>query len=205
MERGDADEKTRQMIVSRLKRGDEAAYRYLYDHHYVLLCKYANNWIQDPFLAETVVEDVIFRIWEMRETLEIHVSLRHYLLRAVRNRCLNHLNRSSERHEVSFSRLQVENEMHEVSGCVSEDYPLGRLLEQELENEIMSAVASLPEECKRVFKKSRFEQMKNEEIAVELNISVNTVKYHLKKALSLLRERLGDYLTGLMLAHLLFV
>lgn len=193
------------IIVMRLKQGDEKAYRYLYEHHYVLLCKYANYWVKDPFLAETLVEDVIFRIWEMRETFEIQVSLRNYLLRAVRNRCLNYLNQSSERHEINFSQLNTEGDMNDLSGLASDEYPLGRLLEKELEEEIINAVESLPEECKRIFKKSRYEDKKNEEIATELNISVNTVKYHLKKALALLRERLGNYLTGLFLALLSFV
>lgn len=193
------------IIVMRLKQGDEKAYRYLYEHHYVLLCKYANYWVKDPFLAETLVEDVIFRIWEMRETFEIQVSLRNYLLRAVRNRCLNYLNQSSERHEINFSQLNTETDVNDLSGLASDEYPLGRLLEKELEEEIINAVESLPEECKRIFKKSRYEDKKNEEIATELNISVNTVKYHLKKALALLRERLGNYLTGLFLALLSFV
>lgn len=193
------------IIVMRLKQGDEKAYRYLYEHNYVLLCKYANYWIKDPFLAETIVDDVIFRIWEIRETFEIQVSLRNYLLRAVRNRCLNYLNQSSERYEISFSQLNMEGDMNDLSGLASDEYPLGHLLEQELEKEIISAVESLPDECKCIFKKSRYENKKNEEIAVELNISVNTVKYHLKKALAFLRERLGNYLTGLFLALLSFV
>ena len=53
---------------------------------------------------------------------------------------------------------------------------------------------SLPEECRRVFKKSRFEQKKYEEIAEELNISVNTVKYHIKNALAYINSHLSDYL-----------
>jgi len=40
---------------------------------------------------------------------------------------------------------------------------------------------------------------KNEEIAQELGISVNTVKYHIKRALSFLRERLRGYLPLLFL------
>ena len=193
------------IIVSRLKQGDEKAYRYLYEHHYVLLCKYANHWIKDPFIAETIVDDIIFRIWEMRETLEIQASLRNYLLRAVRNRCLNYLNQSSEKQEVNFSQLNIGTDIYDIPCLASTEYPLGQLLERELEEAIISAVECLPDECRQVFKKSRYENKKNDEIAVELNISVNTVKYHLKRALAMLRERLGKYLTGLFLAILLYI
>ncbi|HBK29562.1 MAG TPA: hypothetical protein DDZ04_07435, partial [Parabacteroides sp.] len=50
------------------------------------------------------------------------------------------------------------------------------------------------EPCRHVFLKSRFEHKKNDEIAAELGISVNTVKYHIKRALSVLRQDLGRYL-----------
>ena len=73
-----------------------------------------------------------------------------------------------------------------------------RLLEKELEGEIMSAIDRLPEDCQKVFRLSRFEQLKYDEIAQRLNISVNTVKYHIKHALALLHEDLGKYLAAVM-------
>lgn len=182
------------MIISLLKRGDERAYRYVYDHHYVLLCKMAHDFLQDSFWAESIVEDVIFHLWEIRERLDIQSSLRSYLMRAVRNRCLDHLNLEHEKREVRFSNLPLETLDTALFMRKSDQYPLGILLEKELDSEILKAVETIPEESRQVFKKSRFEQMKNEEIAGELGISVNTVKYHIKKSLSVLRAKLGDYL-----------
>ena len=198
------NDSSEQILILHLKRGDEAAYRKLYDLHYILLCKYAAQWVRDPFEAESIVEDVIFRIWEMRERFEIHVPLRSYLLRAVRNGCLNYLNQSSVRYEQSIPDMEADEDEITLPELVDGDYPLGRLLEMELEAEIIAAVESLPEDCKRVFKMSRYGQKKNEEIAIELNISINTVKYHLKRALSLLRERLGKYLIVILSFFLSF-
>ena len=84
-------ENTETLIVEQLKAGNENAYRYLYDHHYALLCHVANGYLKDQFLSETIVGDTIFHLWEIRETLDISVSIRSYLLRAVRNRCINYL------------------------------------------------------------------------------------------------------------------
>ena len=64
----------------------------------------------------------------------------------------------------------------------------------ELDYEIHRAIRHLPDECRRVFVKSRFEEKKYEEIARELGISVNTVKYHIKNALSILCKELDKYL-----------
>lgn len=48
-------ENTETLIVEQLKAGNENAYRYLYDHHYALLCHVANGYLKDQFLSETIV------------------------------------------------------------------------------------------------------------------------------------------------------
>lgn len=53
-----------------------------------------------------------------------------------------------------------------------------------MEIEIEKSINNLPEECRHVFQMSRFDHKKYEDIAQELNISVNTVKYHIKNALA---------------------
>ena len=179
-----------QSIVQKLRNGDQGAYRYLYDRHYVVLCQFANELVGDPFLAETIVGDVIFHLWEIRETLDINSSLRAYLMRAVRNRCYNHISSEKEKKEVRFSKIEPETLGWDAM-IQSDEQPLGILLERELEKEIMKSIDSLGDECKRVFRKSRFEHKKNEEIAQILELSVETVKTQKKKAMYFLRERLG--------------
>lgn len=187
-------------MVEALKRGDEKAYRHLYEHHYAVLCKLANGLLHDSFWAETVVGDTFFHLWEIRESLEITTSLRGYLVRAVRNRCLNRLAQEKDKLETAFSELPLETLDASLIFRADTSHPLGILIEKELEQEIIKAVGEIPEESRAVFKKSRFESKKNEEIARELGISVNTVKYHIKRALSFLRERLDGYLPLLLLA-----
>lgn len=187
-------EQTEQLIVEQLKTGKERAYKFLYDQHYQILCHVASQYVKDDFLAETIVGDVIFHMWEVRETLNITTSLRSYLMSSVRNRCLDYLKSQQCQHEMSMSS-PVFQDFPVLNYIKGDDYPLGKLLEKELEGEIMMAIARLPEDCRRVFHLSRFEEKKYNEIADELGISVNTVKYHIKRALALLHEDLGKYLT----------
>lgn len=49
--------------MRQLQEGNESAYKYLYEHHYVVLCHIAENYVKDRFIAETIVGDVIFHIW----------------------------------------------------------------------------------------------------------------------------------------------
>ena len=191
-------ESTEALLVQQLKNGVDAAYKYLYDQHYQILCHVAAQYVKDDFLAETIVGDVIFHLWEVRETIEINTSVRSYLMTCVRNRCIDYLKSHYHKREVAHSDTGL-RDFPVLQYVKDDDYPLGKLLEKELEDEIMNAINRLPDECRRVFNMSRFENRKYEEIAQELKISVNTVKYHIKHALALLHEDLGKYLTMAMM------
>lgn len=191
-------ESTEALLVRQLKNGVDAAYKYLYDQHYQILCHVAAQYVKDDFLAETIVGDVIFHLWEVRETIEINTSVRSYLMTCVRNRCIDYLKSQYHKREVAHSDTGL-RDFPVLQYVKDDDYPLGKLLEKELEDEIMNAINRLPDECRRVFNMSRFENRKYEEIAQELKISVNTVKYHIKHALALLHEDLGKYLTMAMM------
>ena len=191
-------ESTEALLVQQLKNGVDAAYKYLYDQHYQILCHVAAQYVKDDFLAETIVGDVIFHLWEVRETIVIDTSVRSYLMTCVRNRCIDYLKSQYHKREVAHSDTGL-RDFPVLQYVKDDDYPLGKLLEKELEDEIMNAINRLPDECRRVFNMSRFENRKYEEIAQELKISVNTVKYHIKHALALLHEDLGKYLTMAMM------
>ena len=100
--------------------------------------------------------------------------------------------------EIAFSSL-MPDEITDDKMMISDSHPLGTLLERELEEEIYKAIDKLPDECRRVFDKSRFEGKSYEEISQELGISVNTVKYHIKNALASLQTNLSKYLITLLL------
>jgi RNA polymerase sigma-70 factor (ECF subfamily) len=154
-------------------------------------------------LAETIVGDVILYLWEKRETIEIQSSLRAYLIKAVRNKCLNY---QQLQYVVKETRFPEHEELLDAEGnyLISDSQPLAALLEKELEIEIEKSINSLSDECRKVFELSRFEQLKYEDIAEELNISVNTVKYHIKNALSKLRADLSKYISAWALWLFLF-
>ena len=75
-------------IIKKLKTGDNEAYKYIYDYHYVALCKLSYYLLKDRVQAESIVNDVIFHLWEVRDKLELVPPLRNYLIIAVRNKCL---------------------------------------------------------------------------------------------------------------------
>ena len=176
-------------IIRGVKEGDENAFRSLYDNYYHRLFCISRQYLQDDFLAETIVSDVFFHLWENRKTLDIQISLNAYLIRMVRNFSLNYLQKNYVEKEVSLNGLDITSPLL----FLSDEYPLGRLLEREMSEKLHEEINRLPKETRQVFILSRLEELKHEEIAERLGISVNTVKYHIKQALSILRDRLKDY------------
>ena len=181
------------IIIKKLKAGDNEAYKYLYDFHYVALCKFSYYILKDKTQAESIVSDVIFHLWEIRDNLELIPPLRNYLITAVRNKCLNYLALKQQEVEIRFS--SIEQGGIQLQNIIPDNQqPLGILLKQELENKIQEAIDKLPPVCKQVFTMSRFREMSYEEISKELGISINTVKYHIKSALVILKKELGTFL-----------
>jgi RNA polymerase sigma-70 factor (ECF subfamily) len=180
-------------ILSQLRAGNDNAYRYLFDHYYNSLCRVANFYVEDSFIAENLVGDLIFYLWQQHDSLDIHTSLRAYLFTAIRRRALNYLQEAHVTRETTLS-----DEIASTAYSTAEETPLGTLIEKELEEKIALYVAQLPDECRTVFTLSRNEQLSYEAIAERLGISTNTVRYHIKNALAALRKQLKEYLPVLI-------
>ncbi len=180
------------LIINGLQKGDSEAFKYIFDTHYQVLCHFASRYLRDDYLAESVVSDVIFHLWENHQRIEIDVSLRSYLIRCVRNSCLDFLRSNREKKEIATKTIPPTADRNTVSGTSKQ--PLDQLLDKELAEKLDEAIAALPIECRTVFELSRFAGKKHAEIALELGISINTVKYHIKRALLLLNNSLGRYI-----------
>ncbi len=189
-----------ELLIQRLREGDEKAFKYIYEHHYILLCRFSNQILHDAAVSEEIVDDTIFHLWEHRRQLPDILSLRSYLMQAVRNRCINELRSFRHRTMSNFTAITPRENADFLEAIFKENtQPLGILLQQELEELLCRCVEELPPECREVFKRSRQKNKNNEEIAHELGISVNTVKYHIKNALAFIRKRMAGYLEGVIL------
>ena len=177
-------------ILRELYKGNHKALEQLFQLYYVLLCYEARKYIPEKYIVEELVNDVFLRLWENRETLSITSSLRGYLIRSIHNACLSHLRKN----QVQIAELSDDctgNSLLSIG-----ESPLDYILSKELIEQIDNAIAELPPQYKRVFLLSRYEDKTYMEIADELNISVNTVKLYLKKALSKLRDNLYEFMHG---------
>ncbi|MBK9336999.1 MAG: RNA polymerase sigma-70 factor [Lewinellaceae bacterium] len=172
--------------LQRLRAGDTAALRRLFDRHYPLLLGDMYSYLPDEETCKDLAQDIFVELWRKRETLDIHSSLRAYLRRAAINRALNYIktNRRTVLEDSSSWEDQADTSLQDI----------GRKDEQEhLETALHKAIDQLPEKCRLVFSLSRFEHLSHRQIADQLGISVKTIENQITKAMRLLREAMLHY------------
>ena len=182
-------------LLEQVKEGKVEAFEYIYHKYYNFLCRFSMHFLHDKLMTEEVVDDVLFYLWDHREEINID-SLKGYLVKAVRNRSINAVKAAARNHESFFSYIATNEGVDFIDSLLlpnEESSPMGYLLQNELENVLRKAIENLPKECRTIFKMSRFEGKKYNEIALQLGISVNTVKYHTKNALRILSENISNY------------
>jgi RNA polymerase sigma-70 factor (family 1) len=162
---------------------DVQAFENYYKEHYKFLFLTACKYLENTGLAQEIVNDVFVRLWEDGATISIQSSLKAYIYRAVVNRSLNELdkNKRERQHQIELRRRPEET------------FELREMEENELKIKLYKAIDELPEQCLKVFRMSRFEELKQQEIADRLGISIKTVKNHITHALKQLHRVLGDW------------
>lgn len=168
----------------------EAAFK----NHFKALHAYAITIIRDDAMAEEIVQNVFYKLWKNRETIEINQSLQAYLYRAVYNDSLNHL-----KHE----KVKATYRSYAAYSMSHSDNATDKTKMRELEQKLDEALKELPEQCRTIFQMSRFEELKYMQIADRLGISVKTVENQMGKALKLLRLKLVDFLPASLIMILL--
>ncbi len=174
------DDKT---LSEKLQLGEDEAYRALFDAYYTMLCRYSYYIVKDTDIAEEIVCELLLHLFERRNMLKINPPIRNYLIRAVKNRSLNYLALKRSELEVSVGKDGYIYDMN----LSTKSNPLDELLYSELFDAVSLSINKLPDVCRTVFIMSRYDNKSYVEIAKELNISVNTVKYHIKHAIARLK------------------
>jgi RNA polymerase sigma-70 factor (ECF subfamily) len=166
-----------------IQQKDGQAFENYYKLHYTYFFLCACNYLKDAALAEEIVNDVFITIWQDAGKINIGTSLKSYIYRAVINRSLNALDKNR----------RVRENQKELSRLPEGTFELREMEENELKIRLYQAIDQLPEQCRKVFRMSRFEELKQQEIADQLGISIKTVKNHITHALKQLTIVLGDW------------
>lgn len=181
-------------LIALLKSDKEEALREIFHLHFNKLHSFAIEFILDREIAREIVHDSILRFWQHRHKLNDETNIRAYLLKIVRNLCLNYLKKVKDDPLVIRPEEDIKREL-DLNYEVLADINWDSILVQEFEEILTQIINALPEKCKLVFENSRYENLTNPEIAEKLGISVKTVEGHITEALKTIRHKLSKYLS----------
>ena len=145
-------------------------------HHRVREAAY--RFCRCKFASEEVTQEVFVKLWIKKDHLHEIKDLDSWLFMMARNLSIDHLRKQKLEQtffkDYSFVRSR---EMY------SDDY-----VSREMQKIITEAVEQLHPQQKRVYQLKRYYGWKREEIAKQLDISENTVKATMQKALSSVKK-----------------
>lgn len=167
-------------IIEQIMAKDQDGLRRLFDFYYKPLCVFALKYLDSFDESEDVVQEVFVRFWDRYKGKRFSGSVKSYLFYAVRNNSLKYINQQKKDIFVEIGSLS--EVLIDVPQCEEEKEQQKLLLHGEIEK--------LPDQAKKVFELIVLEDLKYKEAAEELNISVNSVKTHLSRALKQLRGSL---------------
>ena len=169
--------------LKRLQRGSYEAFDYFYLSYSPMVERFLRAATKDRQAADDLSQDIFLKIWTNRAGLGRIRSFKAYLFTMCRNAVYDWL--STHKRAVSLP----------FGDEILEGLLIGNLQEEMEKEDLLMlldlAVSTLPEQREAVFRLSRFQGMKNKEVARELGISEKTVEYHLSKAVAELRSMLG--------------
>lgn len=170
-----------------------------YHDRYVAIAK---SYVRDEAAAEDIVSECFTTFWDRRESIELKSSPEAYILKSVKNRCLNWLRDNSRLLKAEESldpelNSKVRAMLSEIS--VIENNEMGDIFNSEVEGIFRRFLNDIPDLSRDIFLSSRFEDLTYDEIAAKYGVSPRKVKREIQKALEILRASLKDYLPILLL------
>jgi len=184
-----------QYLIKGLLTRNKVVFDFIFHYYYSGLCAYCERFTGSPEIAEDLVQELFVTLWLKCEQIQITSSLKNYLFTSVKNRSLDYLKRE-QRKTQKLNHLIDETELPENLSSLW-------FAEAELQVVVEKSLEKLPPRCREIFELSRFQGLKNQEIADKLGLSKRTVELQVSNALKQLRTDLKDYLPLFLLMYLL--
>lgn len=174
------DEVRAKALLQKVAAGDEYAFAQLFDLYRPNIYATALRLTGEVFIAEEIAQDAFLKVWLNRLALPDIVNFDGWLYTIAKNLTFN-----------AIKGLQQEKKkrLEMVRESLTAHYPQTDHLVQEKQfNAILEqAIARLPPKQKQTYLLIKKQEMKREEVAAELQVSAETVKWNLEQAMKSIR------------------
>ena len=181
------------LIIKQLQDGNEKVFEQIVREYWPRMFKFALIYTQNNETSQELVQDTFLVLWNNRAILKDNTNLITYLMVVLRNKCLNLLEQTRIR-QLYIEEIDDETIYQRANLYVLHDEASQIVESEDLHKAIERALSKLPDKTREIFMLSRYDGLKNQQIAETKNISQKTVEYHISKALQILKEELPqDY------------
>ena len=178
-------------LASKIKHGNKQAFREFYDLYKNKIYSFSYAYLKSKSESEEIVQIAFIKLWENRDLIKEHLSIKNYLYKITVNHIYNVL-KEKKVHGTDF--ITDENIVF-----LPDDSTENLILYLNLKEKIDQLVLLLPEQRRKIFELSRFGGLSHNEISERLDISVRTVESQVYKAIKFLKEHLKEELLVLSL------
>lgn len=190
--------KSNNELLLLLREGDKVAFYNIYERYCKRLYGFVLMHIKQEADAEEIVQDVFVKVWEARNKIDVHSSFESFLFTVAYNATIS-LFRKRVTEKKYLEHLKSLQQFNNAPDIIDE------IQFNELNEKVRLLLNELTPRQKEIFQLSREEGLSHEEIAKQLNISVNTVKKHIANTLAFLKSHLDSNLMVNMLFIYLFL
>ncbi|WP_281631574.1 RNA polymerase sigma factor [Flavobacterium luteolum] len=171
------------LILEKLKKGEDSqsAFKELFDLYYVPLAAYSLKFCNSYIAAEDIVQEVFIKFWDQQLYFKCEETAAPYLYRAVKNNSLQFIQRDKT---IYFESIESQ-----INLIYDDDFLDEKAIETR-KTKLYQEIEALPAKGREVFTAIVFHNKTYNEVAAELNISINTVKTHYTRSLKQLRTAL---------------
>lgn len=160
---------------------------------------FAYSYLRDKAEAEDVVMESMIALWENRDRWEEESNLHALLLTIIKNKALHILEHKQVRLRAeeaisSHSLRELDLRISTLKACEPD-----QIFNTEIQHIVNKTLQEMPEQSRKIFMLSRYQNLTNKQIADSLDISLKTVEAHITKVLRILRLRLKDYLVTILI------
>lgn len=157
----------------------------------------AMSYVRNMSVAQDIVSESFTSFWDRRKEIDLKTTPQSYILKSVKNRCLNHLRDTAKDIDTKGDvdpevNLRLRAMLAEAS--LLESGEMADVLGNELERLFGKFLDGMPELSRKIFLSNRFEDLTYAEIAAKYGVTPRKVKRVIQKSLESLRLALKDYL-----------
>lgn len=177
--------------------GDQRTYKKVFDYYYPIILRYAFSKTKNTEDAEEITQEAFTQLYLHRAKVRSKRDLYPYLFVISKRLCISHFRTSLSHEALDITTIEplqdlsyyTENEVHFA----------------ELNDILEKIIATLTPQQQRVYRMSRIDALPQQLIADEMGLSRNTVKNHLQSATRIVRLKLQQIYSYILVSLLLLL